>query len=100
MLIYWEKRNTINDNTEALLDTSREVDLEEKTEKTKYMFMSCHQTAGQNHHIKVANKSSEVANFKYLGTVVTNQNSIHEEIKFWEYLPTKQFVSSAFLSAT
>jgi hypothetical protein len=46
------------------------------------MFMSCHQTTEQNHYIKVANKSSEnVAKFKYLGLMSTNQNYIHEEIK-------------------
>jgi hypothetical protein len=28
-------------------------------EKTKYMFMSRHQTAGQSNYIKVANKSFE-----------------------------------------
>jgi hypothetical protein len=44
--------------------------------------MSHHQTTGQNHYIKVANKYFEnVAKFKYLGTTVTNQNYIHEEIK-------------------
>jgi hypothetical protein len=41
-----------------------------------------HQTVGQNHNIKVANKSlKNVTNFKYLGAVTTNQNYIHEEIK-------------------
>jgi hypothetical protein len=36
-------------------------------EKTKYMFMSRHQTAGQSNYIRVANKSLEkVAKFKYL----------------------------------
>jgi hypothetical protein len=39
--------------------------------------MSHHQNAGQNHEIKIA----DVAQFKYLGTTITNQNLIHEEIK-------------------
>jgi hypothetical protein len=46
------------------------------------MLMSRHQTTGQNHNIKVANKSSEnAAQSRYLGTAVTNQNYIHEEIE-------------------
>jgi hypothetical protein len=46
------------------------------------MLLSHHQNVGQNHDIKVANRSLEnVAQFKCLGMTVTNQNLIHEEIK-------------------
>jgi hypothetical protein len=46
------------------------------------MFVSRHQTTGQNHYIKAANKSFEnVAKLKYLGTILTNQNCSHEETK-------------------
>jgi hypothetical protein len=46
------------------------------------MFMSCHQTAEQNHNTKIANKSfRNVAKLKYLGVTVTNQSDIYEEIK-------------------
>jgi hypothetical protein len=58
------------------------------TKKTKYMFMSSHQTTGQNHYIKIANKSFEnAAQFEYLGTIITNQNCIHKEIKSKCLLP-------------
>jgi hypothetical protein len=41
--------------------------LEVNTEKTKYVVMSCHQNAGQNHHFLTANKSlKNVTKFKYL----------------------------------
>jgi hypothetical protein len=44
--------------------------------------MSRHQNAGQNHYIKTANTSFEkVAQLKYLGTTVTSQKLIQEEIK-------------------
>jgi hypothetical protein len=52
------------------------------TEKTKYMVMSLDQHAGQNHVIKIGNKSFEnVEQFIYLGTAITNQMTFYEEIK-------------------
>jgi hypothetical protein len=51
-------------------------------DKTKYMVMSRDQTAGRSHDIKIDNSSFErVEDFKYLGTTLTYQNSIQEEIK-------------------
>jgi hypothetical protein len=44
-----------NDFTQTLIDPSKEVDLEVNTQKTKYMLLSCHQNAGQNHDIKTGN---------------------------------------------
>jgi ribosomal protein S2 len=46
------------------------------------MSLSRHQNAGQNHDVKIANRCFEnVAQFRYLGTTVTNENLIQEEIK-------------------
>jgi hypothetical protein len=51
--------DTIKKNTETLIDSSKEVDLEINVEKTKYMLVSHHQNAGQNRDIKITNRSSE-----------------------------------------
>jgi ribosomal protein S2 len=52
------------------------------TKETKYMLLSRHQNAGQNQDIKICNRCFEnVAQLRYLGTTVTNQNLIQEEIK-------------------
>jgi sorting nexin-29 len=74
--------HAIKKNTEALVVASKGIGLEVKAEKTKYMVMSRNQNAGQNHNIKVDNKSfKRVEQFKCLGTTLTNRNSIQEEIK-------------------
>jgi hypothetical protein len=53
-----------------------------KTKETKYMLLSNHQNEGQNHDIKIANRCFEnVAQFRYLGRTVANQNSAQGEIK-------------------
>jgi hypothetical protein len=74
--------DTIKKDTETLIDASKEFGLEVNTEKTKYMLLSPHQNAGQNHNIKIVNRSFEnVAQFRYFGKRVTNQCLIQEEIK-------------------
>jgi hypothetical protein len=74
--------NTIKENTETLLEASRDIDLEINAEKTKYMIMSCHLNSGQNQNIRIADESFEnVEEFRYLGMTLTNENNIHNEIK-------------------
>jgi hypothetical protein len=80
--IVGENIDTIQRNTKALLDASKEVDLEVNPEKTKYVLVLRCQKAGQRQSIKIGNRSFEsVAKFKYLGTTLTDQNCSHEEIK-------------------
>jgi hypothetical protein len=50
--------------------------------KTKYMLMPNYHNAGQNHNIRISNRSFEsVAEFRYSGTSVIKKKVIHEEIK-------------------
>jgi hypothetical protein len=46
-------------NRDTLIDVNKEVGLEINVEKTKYMLLSRQQNAGQNHDIKMANRSFE-----------------------------------------
>jgi hypothetical protein len=67
--------HTIRKNTEVLLIASKEIGLEVNA---GYMVMSRDQNAGQNGYIQIGTESFEtVEQFKYLGTTLTNQNSIH-----------------------
>jgi hypothetical protein len=67
---------------ETLLEASRDVSLEINAEKTKCMIMSRHPNSIQSQDVRIANESFEnVVKFKYLGTALTNQNDIHDEIK-------------------
>jgi len=73
---------TIKENAEVLVVDSKETGLEVNADKTKYMVISRDQNAGPSHNIKIYNSSFErVEVLKYLGTHLTNQNSIQEEIK-------------------
>jgi hypothetical protein len=49
-----ENINIIKKNAETLWDASKEIGLEVNSEKTKYMFMSRHQTAGQSDYTRVS----------------------------------------------
>ena len=73
--------HTIKKNKEALVVASEEIGLAVNAHKTNYMVMPHDLNAGQNHNIKTDNNSHErVEQFKYLGTILPNQNSVQEEI--------------------
>jgi hypothetical protein len=68
-----ENIDTVQKNTKAILDASKEAGLEVNPEKTKYMLVSLCLKAGQRQSIKIANRSFEsVAEYRYLGTTLTD----------------------------
>jgi len=72
----------VKKNTEAFLIGSKESGLEVNADKTKCTVMSRDQNPGRSHNIKIGNSSFKgVVEFRYLGTTLTNQNSLQEEIK-------------------
>ena len=74
--------HTIKKNTGALVVDFKGTGLEVNSDNTQCMVMSSNQNAGRRHSMKIDNSSFErVEEFKYLGTTLTNQNSIQEEIK-------------------
>src|SRR5215469_14571651 len=94
-------------NAEALAAATKEIGLEVNAHKTKYMTVSRDQNAGRIDSMKIDNSSIErVEEFKYLGTNLTNQNSIQEEIKNRLklrnacYYSVQNLLSSSLLSKT
>ena len=74
--------HTINKTTGAYVVVSKKTGLDVNADKTKYMVMSRDKNAGRILNTKIDNNFFErVKEFKYLGRALTNQNSIHEEIK-------------------
>ncbi|KAJ4439921.1 hypothetical protein ANN_08051 [Periplaneta americana] len=77
-----ENPQTIREESEILLEASKEIGLEVNPEKTKYMIMSRDQNIVRNRTIKMGDLSfEEVEKLKYLGAKVTNINDTREEIK-------------------
>ena len=74
--------HTVKENAEALVAATREIGLEVSADKTKYMGMSRDQNSVRIQSVRIDNSTFEgVKDFKYLGTTLTNKNSIPEEIK-------------------
>jgi hypothetical protein len=80
--------DTVKKNTETLIDDSKEVGLEIKVEKTKYMLLSRHQNVVQNRDIKIANRLFENVTVQIFGNN-SNKSKFHsggnqeEKIEFW-----------------
>ena len=88
LLVYAEDINILGGSvhairkTETLVVASKETGLEVNADKTKYMVMSREQNARESHSIKTENTSFErLEELKYLGSNLTNQKFIQEEIR-------------------
>jgi hypothetical protein len=65
-----------------MVDTSKEVGLEENTARSEYMLLYHHQNAGQSHDMETGNRSFQNAEeLKNSGKTVTNETLVEEEIK-------------------
>jgi len=59
MVIYWTEAYILLKNTEALVFASKEIGLEVKADKTKYMVMSRDQDTGRSGSMRINNRSFE-----------------------------------------
>jgi hypothetical protein len=73
LLVYADDVNLLRDNIDTMMksitlnEASKEVGLEVNEEKTKYMLLPRHQNAGENHDVKIANRSFENETLQIFG---------------------------------
>jgi sorting nexin-29 len=97
--------HTVKENADTLMVSTKEIGLEVNADKTTYIAMPRDQNAGQSHDLNTDNRSFEkLEEFNHLGTTLTNQNSIQEEIKNRlnsgnaRYYSVQNLLSSSLLS--
>jgi hypothetical protein len=74
--------HTVKENADAFLVAIKEIGLEVKADKTKYMVMSQDQKAGQSQNMNTGNSSFErVEGFKYLGTNLTIKILLRKKLR-------------------
>jgi hypothetical protein len=74
--------DTMKKNTETFIGARKEVGLEVNAKRIKYMLLSHNHNAWKNSDVKITNRYFEnLAQFMYMGMIVTNQNLIQEESK-------------------
>jgi hypothetical protein len=82
LLVYADDDNLLGGSVHAVKENAEDLvvageRLEVDADKTKYMVMSRDQNAGRSDNVKIDNSFFErVEEFRYLGTTITNQNSI------------------------
>jgi len=80
--IYRKKTYALQKSTGVLLTAGKKNGLYVCAGTMKCMFMPYENNAGQNDKISLANRSFEnVVNCSHLGTILTNQNCLHEKLK-------------------
>ena len=73
---------TIERSADVLLNACKDIGLAVNTGKTNYMAIGRHRGMMANAHIKIGSYFYEkVKNFKFLGSLLTNQSFFKEEIK-------------------
>ena len=72
--------STIERNTGTLLNACKDVDLAVDVGKIEFMDIGCLRAMMKNEQVR-SNSYEKVKTFKYLDSLLTNKNFIHEEIK-------------------
>jgi hypothetical protein len=75
-------RRAVKQNKDALVVASKGIILQVNADKTRCMVLPQERRAGRNLNVEIdVNSFERIEKFKYLGTTVTSQNSIPEEIQ-------------------